>query len=394
MSNIGIIINSLTTCGGEERVVSLMANEWVKNNKVTIYTFETRNPKPEEANDYYLSPDIKVERVYMPKDSRLNKYWKILYFYTGLINTDRCRSFLKKLYYPDSFLDEWTGRLCSSDLDIVVGISGNNTMLLGLIKDRIPQRVIGWEHSSYEGYFDRRTGAFKNRKETYASCARKLDKIVLLNSDIESKFRKLGLSNTCIIGNPRSFSSSETSSMDSHVMVTCGRVEYEKGYFDLTDAFAKFHKNAPDWKLLIVGGGHLQSKLQKYIENKGLADYIHITGYVKDVQKYLLQASIYVITSRWEGFPMTVTEALTMGLPVIGYDIPAMEPLVTDGVEGMIVPAFDNDRLADAMTRLAGDIALRNSYSAAALQKSKSLDPAKIAAKWDLMFKELTNDKA
>ena len=105
MSNIGIIINSLTTCGGEERVVSLMANEWVKNNKVTIYTFETRNPKPEETNDYYLSPDIKVERVYMPKDSRLNKYWKILYFYTGLINTDRCRSFLKKLYYPDSFLE-------------------------------------------------------------------------------------------------------------------------------------------------------------------------------------------------------------------------------------------------------------------------------------------------
>ena len=91
---------------------------------------------------------------------------------------------------------------------------------------------------------------------------------------------------------------------------------------------------------------------------------------------------------------MTVTEALTMGLPVIAYDIPAMEPLVTDGVEGMIVPAFDNDRLADAMTRLAGDIALRNSYSAAALQKSKSLDPAKVAAKWDLMFKELTNDKA
>ena len=67
---------------------------------------------------------------------------------------------------------------------------------------------------------------------------------------------------------------------------------------------------------------------------------------------------------------------------------------MTDGVEGMIVPAFDNDRLADAMTRLASDIALRNSYSAAALQKSKSLDPAKIAAKWDLMFKELTYDKA
>ena len=68
MANIGIIINSLKTCGGEERVVSLMANEWAKQHNIIIYTFETRNPSPDEINDYYLSPDIKVERVHMPHD--------------------------------------------------------------------------------------------------------------------------------------------------------------------------------------------------------------------------------------------------------------------------------------------------------------------------------------
>ena len=80
MKKIGIIINSLTTCGGEERVVSLMANEWCKNHKITIYTYETRNPKPEEKNDYYLSPQINIEKVSLPKDGFFTKYCKLLYY--------------------------------------------------------------------------------------------------------------------------------------------------------------------------------------------------------------------------------------------------------------------------------------------------------------------------
>ncbi len=390
MANIGIIINSLRTCGGEERVVSLMANEWVKDHNVTIYSFETRNPKPEEQNDYPISPKIRIERVYMPNDGFCARYLKVLYFYTGFINTSLCRKFLKKLYYPKSFIKEWIDRINASDLDIVIAISGNNTMLLGQIKDHISCKTIGWEHSSFEGYFDRKTGAFKNRIETYVENATKLDKIVLLNQDIERKFKAIGLNNTTIIPNPKSFSMSQKASMSNHSIVTCGRIEAEKGYFDLVKAFANFHKDYPEWSLTIVGGGSLKPKLDNLIDSLRLSKSITVTGYVKDVQKYLLNASIYVMTSRWEGFPMSVTEALEAGLPVVAFDIPAMEPLVSDNIEGLIVPSFDNVKFADALKKLASNEEKRVRMSCSAIQKALSLDPQNVALIWDSVFKELT----
>ncbi len=389
MANIGIIINSLRTCGGEERVVSLMANEWSKKHNITIYTFETRNPSPEEQNDYPLSSKINIECVHMPDDGFFTRYLKVLYYYTGFINSNWCRRFLKKLYYPKSLLNEWIDKLNHSNLDIVIAISGNNTMLLGQIEDHISCKTIGWEHSSFEGYFDRRTGAFKNRIETYTENAIKLNKIVLLNQDIENKFRNLGLSNTTIIPNPKSFSLSDKASMNSHSIVTCGRIEAEKGYFDLVKAFAKFHKDYSDWALTIVGGGSLKTRLEKTIDSLGLSDYIKVTGFVKDVQKYLLSSSIYVMTSRWEGFPMSITEALEAGLPIVAYDIPAMEPLVSDGIEGIIVPSFDNDKFTDALKKLASDKTLRSKMSHNALIKADSLDPKNVALIWDSLFKEL-----
>ena len=389
MANIGIIINSLTTCGGEERVVSLMANEWIKGNKVTIYTYETRNPGPEEKNDYYLSPEINVEKVSLPADSFFTKYAKLLYHYTGMINTSRCRAFLQKLYYPDSLLNEWVNRLRHSDLDIIIAISGNNTMLLGLIQPLITQKTIGWEHSSYEGYFNRRTGAFKNRLATYVSCARRLNQIVVLNDDIQSKFNQCAISNTTVISNPRSFSMAQKASMSNHTFITCGRIEAEKGYFDLVRAFHQVHQSFPDWKLIIVGGGSLQRKLEKLVSHLKLSAFITVTGYVKNVQSYLLQASVYVITSRWEGFPMSITEALEAGLPVIGYDIPALKPLITPQEEGIIVPAFDSNQLAAAMKTLAGNTDLRTRMSEKAILKSASLSPEQVSAKWNELFQRL-----
>ena len=389
MANIGIIINSLTTCGGEERVVSLIANEWVKSHMVTIYTYETRNPKPEEKNDYYLSPEIHVEKVPLPVDNLYTKYCKLLYHYTGMLNISSCRHFLQKLYYPDYLLNEWIERFHHSDLDIIIAISGNNTMLLGLIQPLITQKTIGWEHSSYEGYFNRRTGAFKNRRATYVTCAQKLNQIVVLNDDIKRKFDQCAVSNTTVISNPRSFSMMQKASMSNHSFITCGRIEAEKGYFDLVRAFHQVHQSFPEWKLIIVGGGSLQHKLEKLIIHLKLSERVVITGYVKDVQSYLLQASVYVITSRWEGFPMSITEALEAGLPIIGYDIPALKPLITHNQEGIIVPDFNNNLLTAAMEMLAGNIDLRNQMSAKAIIKSASLSPTQVCAKWNELFRRL-----
>ena len=86
---------------------------------------------------------------------------------------------------------------------------------------------------------------------------------------------------------------------------------------------------------------------------------------------------------------MTVTEALETGLPVISYDIPAMQPLVSDGVEGRIVPAFDNDALAQTMRELADDPDTRKRMSEAAIRKADSLSAEKITEEWKKLFDRL-----
>ena len=83
---------------------------------------------------------------------------------------------------------------------------------------------------------------------------------------------------------------------------------------------------------------------------------------------------------------MSVTEALETGLPVISYDIPAMKPLVTDGVEGRLVSAFENKGLVEAMKELAYDEGKRRRMSEAAIRKAARLSPDNIAKEWDKLF--------
>lgn len=386
MAKIAIIISSLYACGGEERVVSLMANEWVKQHDVTIFTYENREAEGNNRNDYFLSDRIKVERVQNVKDNIFRFGVKLLYRYTGMTSGNLSQKLIQKAFYPQALLDEWIKRINEGGFDLVIGISGMYTLLLGQIKDRISAKAIGWEHSSYEGYFAPLTGYIRNQEKLFKEYTATLDDCVVLNEDIQSKYKKhLGLK-TSVMYNPRSFVSPKKACMGLQCFVTCGRVEAEKGYDDLIKAFHKVYAKNKEWKLVIIGGGSLKPGLEKLIEELGLVGVVTITGYIHDVNERLLQGSVFVMTSRWEGFPMTITEALEVGLPVISYDIPAMQPLVTDDVEGKIVPAFDNDALAQTMLLLANDKDMRERMAEAAIRKAESLSAENIAKKWFALF--------
>lgn len=389
MGRIGIIISSLYACGGEERVVSLMANEWVKQHEVTIFTFENRESEGNTRNDYYLSEKIKVERVRNVKDTIFRTFIKLLYHYTGMTSGKLSQMLLRKAFYPQTLLEEWVERINEGGFDLVIGISGIYTMLLGQIKERITARAIGWEHSSFEGYFADGKGYIRNQEKLFAEYTSKLDACVVLNEDIRSKYKeKLGL-DTTVIYNPRSFVSSRKADVSRKCFVTCGRVEAEKGYDDLIRAFYEFSKTNKEWKLLIIGGGSLKEQMEKLIVDLGISKIVSITGYVHNVKELLLQGSVFVMTSRWEGFPMSITEALEVGLPVISYDIPAMQPLVSDGVEGKIVPAFETAALVEAMKELATDADMRKCMSEATVRKANSLSAEHIAEKWYELFEQL-----
>ena len=393
MAKIGLVVNSLFACGGEERVVSLIANELSVYHDITIYTYESRRAEGGRRNDYYLSDKIRVEEVDSAKETFFKHGIKLLYHFTGMTSGRISQYILKQTYYPEEHLNEWIERINREKFDLMIAVSGAQTILLGYIKDKIKARCISWEHSSFEGYFDPKTGYYRNRMEVYRECAAKMERTVVLNQDIADKYAaRLGL-NTVVIPNPKSFSSEKKVNINAKCFVTCGRVEREKGYDDLIEAFAEFSEKNCEWKLLIIGGGSMETQLRELAAGKNLQDKIEITGYIHEVRENLLKGSIFMMTSRWEGFPMTVTEALEMGLPVIAYDIPAMQPLVTDGIEGRIVPAFQRDKLVEAMRELATDPELRHKMSGNAIDKAKTLQPEEIVKQWTALIKTVEGDK-
>lgn len=387
MAKIGFIISSLSTCGGEERVVSLIANELSCYHDITIYTYESRRMEGGRRNNYYLSDKIRVEEIEPAAETFFRHGIKLLYHFTGMTSGKISQSLLKYAFYPEEHLNVWSERINREKFDLMIAVSGAQTILLGYIKEKIKAKCIGWEHSSFEGYFDRKNGYYRNRVEVYQECAAKMEKIVVLNRDIASKYSaRLDLS-AMVIPNPKSFSSEKKADVNAKCFVTCGRVEKEKGYDDLIEAFAEFYEKDREWRLLIIGGGSMETRLRSIAAAKGLQEQIEITGYIHEVKENLLRGSIFMMTSRWEGFPMTVTEALEMGLPVIAYDIPAMQPLVTDGVEGIIVPAFRRDRLVEAMRELSEDTDLRRRMAESAIAKAATLQPKEIVKQWNALIK-------
>lgn len=148
-----------------------------------------------------------------------------------------------------------------------------------------------------------------------------------------------------------------------NIVVSVGRLIDTKNFDQLIDIFAKI--DAPDWKLVIVGGDANQqtnmSKLQKQIDDCQLNARVILAGQKKDVESYLLKSKIFAFTSSSEGFPNVIGEAMSAGLPVVAYDcIAGPSDMVIDGENGFLIPLFDQSSFKQRLSQLIKDESLRN----------------------------------
>ena len=143
-------------------------------------------------------------------------------------------------------------------------------------------------------------------------------------------------------------------------LIAIGKFHRQKGFDLLLAAFARLQPKYPEWQLTILGEGALRTELEALRSQLKLEDRVHLPGLVTNVREYLAQADLFVMPSRFEGFPMALCEAMACGLPVLAADcLSGPRDIIADGFNGMLVATEDVDALVAGLDALMSDPAKR-----------------------------------
>jgi glycosyltransferase involved in cell wall biosynthesis len=178
--------------------------------------------------------------------------------------------------------------------------------------------------------------------------------------------------------------------LDSRTILAAGRLVRQKGYDMLIDAFAPVHAAHPDWRLKICGGGELKDVLAAQVAERGLEGAVELAGPCADLPGEMERASIYALSSRFEGFPLVLLEAMGKGMAVVAFDCPTgPRDIIEDGVNGALVPPKDVDAFAARLRAMIEDEELRRRCGPAAAETAKQYTIDVIGPRWEALFRDL-----
>jgi len=175
------------------------------------------------------------------------------------------------------------------------------------------------------------------------------------------------------------------------VVLTVANLREQKDYPNLMAAARVVLDAVDDVVFLAVGQGPDEEKVHALHADLGLGDGFQLLGYREDVPDLLSAADIFVLASKYEGYPIAVMEALSMGLPVVSTDVGGVPDTLEEGVQGLLVPPGDPERLAAAIQRLIGDPALRTRMSEAARVTGLKFDIRTAVTEQEAAYAELAD---
>lgn len=176
------------------------------------------------------------------------------------------------------------------------------------------------------------------------------------------------------------------------ILLGVGRLSEEKDFDVLVDVFGRLSARHPTWDLVILGDGPLRTALGAQVADAGLANRVFLPGRVGNIGAWYARADLYAMSSRFEGFPNTLVEAMACGLPAVSFDCDTgPRDIIRHGVDGYLVKPGDTHGLKDALDRLMDDDQLRARLAGRALEVRERFSMERIAAMWLDLFGQLDN---
>ncbi len=275
--------------------------------------------------------------------------------------------------------------------DIVVSMFCNDVTLLPFIKDG-SKKILEVHFSRFKRLQYGRKGlwrlADKWRSHNEQKQISRYDKFVVLT--YEDKKNWGDCTNIDVIPNAQTFVRNIPVPLRNKIVVAVGRYTYQKGFDMLLQAWKIVCNQMEGWQLHIVGDGELKGQLAQQIVELSLENNVKLIPATTNIQSIYCEASILVLSSRYEGLPMVLIDAQTMGLPVVCFDCKCgPSEIVADGVTGFLVPVNDVTALAEKILVLIHDETLRKRMGLHAFNSSIRFSEKTIMQQWLDLFEHL-----
>ncbi len=362
MKKICFLLGGFTGNGGIGRVTSILANNLTNYNEYEIHTLSFY--KTNKENLYYLDKKVKQDFLF---NKPLNMTKGILKNGIG-----KLRRYLK-----------------ANDIDILIACGALYYPIAAFACINSKVKYICWEHSNVQNDKDHKFQIFS--RYIGAKMANKV--ITLTNYDKNSYIKKYKIKNVKRIYNPidnEVFKHKKVYKNNSNKILAVGRLTYQKNFDDLIEIAKIITEKYPSWKFDIYGEGELRESLQKKIYEYKLSENISLKGQVKNLYSLYNNYSMLVMTSRYEGFPMTLLEAMANGIPLISYDVlTGPNEIITDGENGYLVKAFDINKMVEKIISLIDDENKRKLLSDNCLLKCELYTLENIINEWRNVFESI-----
>ncbi len=218
----------------------------------------------------------------------------------------------------------------------------------------------------------------------------KYDQFVVLTEEDKNDWKNKVPSVKCI-SNILPFETDERGTLERKVVIAVGRLDAQKGFDRLIQLWSEVHENHPDWTLDIYGQGKDKKMLEALKTSLSLDNVVNIHPPCQNIKEKYLNSSIFVMTSRYEGLPMTLLEATGLGLPSVCYDFKCgPKDVIRDGENGFIIKENDTSAFTEALDKLMNDKSRRMIMGDEAKSLSTRYSSDAIMKKWIELFNTIT----
>lgn len=375
---LGITFDPLR--GGIHRVTDVLMRGMSVKHKVSCLVLENKQNIVPSANCYY----VPNQQDLYGEENR--------YFVKKL-----CRDLSIDIVINQEAISPYTSYFILDSLPDnvkVISVIHSSLTLIYSLKSKLPFSLLRFipepltvltDYFSFS-YF--RIKYFKQFKKMF----NRSDKVVVLDkhliSDV-SKFigKRISPQKICVIANPITLVKTSYISVEKKKkqVLFVGRLSPEKNITQMLKIWSLLENDYPDWQLIIVGDGNMKKKVELVVKQLEL-QHISMVG-KQEPTPYYREASIFMMTSLFEGLPLVLLEAMNFSVIPLAFDsFPAIQTIIDDKKTGFIIKPYDTQQYVKAMTTLMDSVEMRKSFSKQTYEKSHEFSLSSTLAVWDDLF--------